>query len=242
VTRQTTIVLITLLALSAVSAPAAAQQDEWQISLIPYGWISGMSGTFGALGAVAEVDVSFGDIVENLEVGVLVHVEAQKQRWSVLFDAIFLAVGEGIPEPPGAVDVDQVIAEVSVGFEVADGVDLLAGGRWVSIDTTVQVGFDPGDIYKDDQGWVDPLVGARVRRDLNDRWLVHLRGDIGGFGAGSDFTWNLEADASVRVTERLSLIFGYRVLDIDYDEGVDLQRFLFDAGISGPRFGMALSF
>ncbi len=89
---------------------------------------------------------------------------------------------------------------------------------------------------------VDPLLGARVRRALNDRWQAHLRGDIGGFGVGSDFTWNLEVDASVRVTERLSLIFGYRVLNIDYDEGVGLQRFLFDAGISGPRFGMALSF
>ncbi len=131
---------------------------------------------------------------------------------------------------------------MGVGFEVADGVDLLAGARWVSIDTTLQVGFDPGVIFQDDQGWVDPLVGARVRRALNDRWSAHLRGDIGGFGVGSDLTWNLEADLGLAVTERLSLIFGYRVLDIDYDEGIGLRRFLFDAGISGPRFGMALRF
>ena len=56
--------------------------------------------------------VGFSDIVENLEIGALVHVEARRQRWSVLFGGIFLAVGEGIPNPPGAVDVDQVIAEV----------------------------------------------------------------------------------------------------------------------------------
>ena len=53
--RQVTIVLITLVALSTVSTPASAQQDEWQFSLIPYGWITGMSGTFGARGKVADV-------------------------------------------------------------------------------------------------------------------------------------------------------------------------------------------
>ena len=240
--RNAIIVLITVVMLSTGSTPAFAQQDECQFSLIPYGWISGMSGTFGAKGLTAEADVSFSEIVENLEVGGLVHFDAQKDRWSLLFDGIFLAIGQGLERPAGAVDVDEVILEFGAGYEVVDNVDLLAGGRYVSIDTTLQIGFAPGVVVVGDQGWVDPFLGARVRRDLNDRWQVHLRGDVGGFGAASDFVWNLEADLGVRFTERLSLILGYRVLDIDYADGAGLDQFVFDANVSGPRFGLAVGF
>lgn len=38
--------------------------------------------------------------------------------------------------------------------------------------------------------WVDPIIGARLSADLSTKVMVNLRGDIGGFGVGSDFTWN----------------------------------------------------
>ena len=43
-TRQATIMVIALVAMASVSAPAEAQQDEWEFVLAPYGWISGMNG------------------------------------------------------------------------------------------------------------------------------------------------------------------------------------------------------
>ena len=201
-----------------------------------------MSGTIGAKGLTAEAEVSFGDILANLQLGGLIHVEAQKERWSILFDGIFLALGQGLDVPPGRVDIDHVIVEFGAGYEVVDSVELLAGGRYVSLDTALQIGFDPGIVVRSDQGWVDPIVGVRVRRDLSDRWQVHLRSDIGGFGVGSDFTWNLEADVGLRVTERLSMMLGYRLIDVDYDTGTGRDQFLFDAQMSGPRLGMAFRF
>jgi hypothetical protein len=37
--------------------------------------------------------------------------------------------------------------------------------------------------------WLDPVVGARVRYAVAPGHELFLRGDIGGFGVGSDFSW-----------------------------------------------------
>src|SRR5262249_57600243 len=37
--------------------------------------------------------------------------------------------------------------------------------------------------------WVDPLVGVRLRHQLAPGWNFALSGDVGGFGAGSKFSW-----------------------------------------------------
>ena len=38
--------------------------------------------------------------------------------------------------------------------------------------------------------WVDPVVGGRIRYNLVPGQDFILRGDVGGFGVGSQFTWN----------------------------------------------------
>ena len=37
--------------------------------------------------------------------------------------------------------------------------------------------------------WVDPFVGARLRHQLAPGEEIVVRGDVGGFGVGSQFTW-----------------------------------------------------
>ena len=39
--------------------------------------------------------------------------------------------------------------------------------------------------------WVDPFVGLRVRHQLSPGSELQFLGDVGGFGVGSDFTWQL---------------------------------------------------
>ena len=51
-------------------------------------------------------------------------------------------------------------------------------------------------------------------RGIGESWATvanRLRGDIGGFGAGSEFAWYVNAFASRRLTDGLALTFGYRV-------------------------------
>jgi len=40
---------------------------------------------------------------------------------------------------------------------------------------------------------MDPIIGARYNWNITDRWKLMIRDYIGGFGVGSDFTWNAAA-------------------------------------------------
>ncbi len=70
-----------------------------------------------------------------------------------------------------------------------------------------------------------PIVGARYRTELGDKWRIGLRGDFGGFGAGSEFAWYVNAFASRRLTDRLALTLGYRVWDFDREGDEDILEF-----------------
>ena len=74
-----------------------------------------------------------------------------------------------------------------------------------------------------DQTWVDPLVGLILRTPGQHRLHARVYTEIGGFGAGSDFTWQVFPTVGFRFTDRVSLEVGYRWLDLDYATG-DGQR------------------
>jgi hypothetical protein len=88
------------------------------------------------------------------------------------------------------------------------------------------------------KNWIDPLVGGRVLWNLHKSWQVNLEADIGGFGAGSDFSSNLNLGVFYRITDWLLLWGGYRGLYTNYDK----NDFKFDAWIHGPYLGVGLEF
>ena len=59
--------------------------------------------------------------------------------------------------------------------------------------------------------WFDPIIIARISADIKDKWLFQLSGDLGGFGVGSDFTWQLQAYAGYRFAKLFQLTAGYRI-------------------------------
>ena len=88
------------------------------------------------------------------------------------------------------------------------------------------------------QNWIDPIVGGRVLWNPHKSWQVNLEADIGGFGAGSDFSSNLNAGVFYRITDWLLLWGGYRGLYTNYDK----NGFKFDAWIHGPYLGLGFEF
>lgn len=80
------------------------------------------------------------------------------------------------------------------------------------------------------------LMGAFEAR--NDRWSLTGYGDIGGFGLGSDITWQLSAGASYEFTKSVSGVFGYRIFYADYDK----SSFLYDMKSEGLYAGVGIRF
>jgi hypothetical protein len=103
--------------------------------------------------------------------------------------------------------------------------------------TTIQIVDNSAD-------WVDPVVGLRWMPQITDNWHIILKGDIGGFGIASDFTWNLQGVFVWDFADYLSLVFEYRAVSVDYSTGTvgTPNRFAYDTITHGPMFGLAFQF
>jgi hypothetical protein len=160
-------------------------------------------------------------------------------------------------------DLDMAIAEVGAAYEVYRAgpvaLDLLAGARYwyqeADLTLDVTAGVQVGDLEvagtrafarSGSVDWLDPIIGARLRYTVAPGHELLLRGDIGGFGVGSDFSWQaigaygFEFGTYQGIT--FSGVIGYRALYVDYVQGEGRQRYEFDMLIHGPVLGISAKF
>ena len=78
----------------------------------------------------------------------------------------------------------------------------------------------------------------------SDDWFVMLRGDIGGFGAGSNFSWTAAGGVGYNVSDLFSIVAQYKALGVDFenDEAGTPDFLLFDAIVHGPLVGFVFRF
>ncbi len=89
-----------------------------------------------------------------------------------------------------------------------------------------------------DRWWIDPIVGLRAQVNFT-RWLfAAAQGDTGGFGAGSQITWNTQATLGVNFTRNVALEAGYRYMYVDYDK----DNFLYNVNMPGAFAGLIFKF
>jgi hypothetical protein len=90
--------------------------------------------------------------------------------------------------------------------------------------------------------WVDPFVGFRLRHQFAPGNELQFLGDIGGFGVGSDLTWQLFAgygfDFSVCKTTLYGVV-GYRALAVDYSQDNGGFKNNLDLILHGPVAGLS---
>jgi hypothetical protein len=230
----------------------AAAAEAWEHTVVLYGVGASIDGTAGVGGVEADVDVSFGDILDNLEFGAMAAWRAERGPWAVLGDLIYMRLEQrknGIGpagETRATVDADQVIVELSGSYAWNDRWSTYAGLRFWTVDVDLQVigGGPLGETLarSGDEDWVDPMVGVRYVQPLGERWSLVSKADVGGFGLGSDFAWQASVFADWRFADHASLLVGVRFLGIDYDDGSGAGRFLYDVTQGGPALGVAWQF
>jgi hypothetical protein len=232
-------------ALTLVGASASAQSGpgDWQFTIAPYMVAAGMSGSIGVAGAEAEVDVPFSTILDNLDLAGMVHFDMMNERWVISSDLIFMDLEDDEAGAGGTATatMEETLFELAGGYRVSPAVTLLAGARWVDLGTGLD--FSGPNVGGDaSKSWVDPFVGVQVAAPLTTRWWLGVHGDIGGFGVGSDLAWHAYADIGFRASELVSVILGYRAIDMDYEDGEGGNRFAYDVLTAGPQLGVAFRF
>ncbi|XDA97016.1 hypothetical protein AB1M95_12890 [Sulfitobacter sp. LCG007] len=241
--------LIAALALSIAAGHGTAAQ-EWDVQVTPYAWLLGMSGDVGSFGLpAADVDLSFGDILENLDYSFFVLGIARHENFSVFFDGMTskLSHSEDVERP----DVDEVglvskttNVMLSLGGTLAQSptrrLEAYGGARawWLSNEFEVSQTGGPSRTVKSDADWVDPVVGLVGTYRINDRFTLFGNAEVGGFGVGSDLSWSIFAGTFYTYSDRIDLSVGWRYMSVDYAD----DEVTFDVDQSGPVIGATFRF
>lgn len=245
--RARLVVAAFALALALVPGPGAAQPDGFAHSAEVYLMGASMSGTVGAGALEAEIDVPSSAVFENLDFAVLAVYRGEAPRWAVTADVVYMNLGRNgagsLGQGAWDVGVEEFIFDLVGAYRVSKSFEVLAGGRYTALRTELAVSTPLyGREARVDKGWFDPVVGAQAFLPLSKAFQVQLRGDVGGFGVGCDFTWQATARVNWQVSPAIRLGLGYRWLDQDYETGSGSDSFSWNVLTQGPLVAAGVSF
>jgi hypothetical protein len=86
--------------------------------------------------------------------------------------------------------------------------------------------------------WWDPYVGVRCRYHLSDKYYLLGRADIGGFGVGSEITWQASGGIGCKLDKNTFFEITYRALAADYED----NGLLSDLITHGPEISLGKIF
>ncbi|HEV7514017.1 MAG TPA: hypothetical protein VGO27_20145 [Candidatus Acidoferrum sp.] len=178
-------------------------------------------------------------------------LDVRRKRVGLLTDLIFMSLSSDQKATPigdafsgFTANAKNLIVDPELYVRLLDkdrvSVDAVGGGRFWRMDNSLDLlpGIQPEVKVGQTQDWVDPVVGARFRVNFNKGWFVSLKGDAGGFGVGSQLTWQTYLGIGKEFKKKYSMLLGYRYLDVDYENG----GFLYDTHMNGPLAGFAIRF
>lgn len=222
-------------------------------------WIFGVSGTVGDDGRSVEVDSDWTDtlsLLDKIEFAADVRARYKTGAWSFNLEVDGAKMADSATFLDGAVEVEGEmslwIVQAHVGYNIAGGklgcnpcapvgcLEVYAGvrGWWLDVDVDGVGIVAPGPRIDSSNNWIDPIVGLRGDLHFNDRWFAVAEFDIGGFGVGSDFSWNAMAAVGFAISHVVSVEVGWKHLDVDYQDGT----FIFDVALSGPFLAFTFTF
>jgi len=122
-------------------------------------------------------------------------------------------------------------------------VDLVIGGRYWKVDTTLKfgggLGFLAGKKVRNDESWIDPMVGIKGRIPLGQSaFYVQGGAGVGGLNVGSDLFYELSGTVGYQWTPTIGTAIGYRMFDVDYDD----DGFEYDVRWEGWQVGLTWAF
>lgn len=252
-------ILTILCATSFSQASASKKTDQWQYEITPYLLTAGIEGTAGVRGFNTDLDASFSDIIDNLDMGFMGLFVARKGPWSFGLDGVYIDLDNesttpvkgpaGFRSGNGKLDVSSTmyIAQGTVGYRLVDGKTMLDGFgalRYTKLDLDMDVAiqfdepkpFDGADSADGSENWLDAVIGLHVLHSVSDKVALLGYLDIGG--GGSDLTYQLMAGVNWEFSKGYTAKLGYRHLYWDYEDG----GFVWDMTAKGPYLGLGIRF
>lgn len=231
--------------------------NRWKISGDLYMWAPSIQGETNQGG---DIDISFNDILDNLDFTFMAGLAARKDKFSLLVDVIYMDLEDSsnytLTRGPFGLrslsitnlEMTAWVVTPAAAYNVLDSdlieLNLLAGARYLYLKTDVDLvrqgplvtsSFSPsgsGHVW-------DGIVGARGNVKLNERWKIPFHFDVGA--GDTDLTWQAFGGVEYKFS-KVDLVAGYRHLEWDFDKNDTGGKLFNDLYISGPVLGLRYFF
>ncbi len=230
--------LCSLLMASGQDEDQPPEPTSW-FDVVPYAWAAGMKGTVGVKGLSTEVGSKLSDVVEQVDPGALLTARVR------LGDIVFGAESHWVRltadgDTSGSeVESEDLMAGLSIGYRLPMGArgqaELFAGARGRMVDTEIRF---PGVTVKDDNLWIDPILGGRFDYYLGKHWSINAVIDVGGFDVSSRMTSQVMLGASWHLSSHFRVALAIRYLADDFVDG----SFRWQISEHGVILGIGLRF
>ena len=247
-------VVCVVMILIVMSQQVVTAESGWKFKLAPYLWFAGVDGDVSTIpdAATGPVKMSPSDAISDTEVSLMAIFTAKKQRHGILIDFLYTDVQsteELVPEINLSMKSTSknTIASMAYMYEVYKKeqtiIDLFAGARYWNVDTELELSDGQGMLagmgIRNEEDWVDPLIGINANIPLGQsQFYFQCAVAGGGFGVGSDFFYDVMANIGYHWNKSISTTLGYRLIDVDYENG----SFVYDLRQDGLLLGLAWSF
>jgi hypothetical protein len=222
------------------------QEPAWKFSFVPYFWLPELHGDATVAERKAEVDVGFDDIFDLMFDGDLLggmgHFEARNRRFTFLTDAVGTVIDPSKTGNRGTAefDADLLVVEFGLAYRIFEGslgaertwsVEPTVGGRYVRTHADITIETSGGPVIppsersrETTQDGAEPFLGSRFHFNLFPALSWNFAGNVGGFGAASDLSWEIASFLGYTLPWKLGpadldVFAGYRLLDFEFEDG-----------------------
>jgi hypothetical protein len=251
--RTASILMFALLFMTSFNTYAQEEKNKdegWNFVIAPYLWAPITTGEVVVNGNGHSFETKPADLISSLNFAGMLYFEAANPHWSISADLLFVGLGNDVTIPydtiqPGSVDVKLTSFGVYGMYRVAKWFEIGVGGRFTSSSTELMGEAYQSDDFdlpaldeKSDHSFFDPLIVYRFTVPIkNEKWHAGLRGDIGGFGVGSNFTYLVYPYGGYQFSHLFELTLGFRASGLDFESGSGADLDKLNLNLFGPQIG-----
>lgn len=225
-------IVAAVLFLSASRSFAETEEaDKWKLTLGPNLWLAGIEGNVNLRGQEKDIDISFSDLIKDVQGGFMFRIEARKEKYGFFLQPNYLKLSkqDQLANVDAEINVDFWLIELGGFYQLAkfkkqSALDLLVGVRQWSLSTDIDVSVPKLGVAESrsfDGDLTDPFVGLRFVTFLTDRLSFEAWGDVGGFDISDNTpkrSWQAGGKFGYKIFKRANIFAGYRAIGIEVEK------------------------
>ena len=170
--------------------PTITQSEPWQFTIAVPGWMAGLDGTIGIRGVNADVDITFPEILQHLDMIFALRAEAQKGPFGIFGEVFYIGLSDNT-------QINRMINNIheQVDITLVDGalswrlfnqprwsLDIAAGVHYTNVYERLELHSDPTLIQQTSERFVNDIAAdlrERLDQDIsNSEFLQILKSTI----------------------------------------------------------------